>query len=182
MSVGIMFIGRDISPNYEYRASDSKFIKKALSFNGAEGGIRFFEDGCKNLCDYAYWMLLGEMWDERRTGCVALYRWRSLFLSTRKSREVSLMKPSEIRALSKLPDECYVYRARRKDEVDCLSFTLDMQKAGKMAQVRGNNCVHEFLVRKSDIYALILRSKGGEVIILDSSVLTFVGLVSVEVK
>ncbi|HIF9347065.1 TPA: hypothetical protein ACX6RX_003176 [Photobacterium damselae] len=91
------------------------------------------------------------------------------------------MKPSELSAFEQLDDEFTVYRAKRVDETDCIAYTRDINVATNLAVHRGINEIHQYTVNKVFILALFLRRGEEEVIVLDTTTLTLVRTIDIEV-
>lgn len=156
----------DVSPVFRYNRQDHQIIEELLALEGSPQAIVRFSQVCCQLTDYAYWFVLGTLW-VNYSGHSDLNLWRRLFASRRPNRELSLMKPSELKILRALSDKLTAYRAHRPDETDWIAYTLDPVIAGRFARERVVDRVTEYRIRKRDVAALFLRRGEVEVICLD---------------
>lgn len=166
-------IHQDISPNYQWREQDAALGRQLLRLDGKPEAIRYFAAHCKPLTSDAYWFYLGTLW-VNYTGYSDLNLWRHLFSSTRKNRDSSLMKPSELAAFRNLPDPLYALRAHRPGETDWIAYTLSTETAARFAIERGIRSLHLYEIDKADVLCLFLRRGESEILVLDKNKARFV--------
>lgn len=171
----------NLSPLFRYNHSDARIANRILRHWETPAAIRQFARYCDALTDYAYWYLLGTLWVSY-TGWSDLALWRRLFAANRPHRDLSIMKPSELRALDRLPEVVIAYRAHRPGETDWLSYTLDPQKAGMFAVQRGVAEVAVYAVPRRDILALFTRRDESEILVLDGAAITLAGRLPVVIE
>lgn len=156
----------DISPDFVYNATDAAIVRRLTLLAETPRAIVEFDRKCRRLSDYGYWFGLSTLWVSY-TGFSDLRRWKRLFASDRPRRDTSLMKPSELAAWRRLPDEFPAFRAHRADEDDWIAYTLDPTTAARFARERGILEVTEYRIRKADALCLFLRRGESEVLVLD---------------
>lgn len=158
---------QDISQDWKGSTrQERRIIQKILKHEGTGKAIKVFAKECQRLDNYWYWFVLSTLW-VNYSEWSDLSLWKRLFRSDRPNRETSIMKPSELEAFYRLPDEIYAYRAHRPNEQDWIAYTLHPQKAGMFAAQRGVSEVSEYIIQKRDVLALFLRRGEYEVIVLD---------------
>lgn len=163
----------NISPNWKGSTRrERRICQSVLKKEGTPNAIRYFDRHCKDLGDYWYWFLLSTLWVSY-TGHSDLNLWKSLFSSTRKGRDESIMKPDEFKMFKTIPESVTAYRAHRKDETDWIAYTFDHWKAVNFAVKRGVNKITAYKVLKQDIMALFLRRGENELIVLNKSKAVF---------
>lgn len=158
----------DVSPFSVPNPTDSKVITKIMRYEKTGRAIIEFDKHKNKLTDYCYWFMLSTLWVSY-TGWSDLRLWKRLFDSNRPNRKLCIMKPSEVRAFDLLPESFKVYRAKRKDETDCIAYTLDPEIAATWAIKRGMTEFHCYEVNKRDVLALFLRRNEQEIIVLDQN-------------
>jgi hypothetical protein len=158
----------DISPAFRYNPTDSRLMEELLRHEATPLAIVRFSEVCDQLTDYAYWFLLSSLWVSF-SGWSDLGLWKRLFKSRRPNREISLMKPSELKVWRALPNWLTIYRAHRTEETDWIAYTIDPVTAAKFARQRNVDSITEYRVRKRDALALFLRRGEQEVLVLDKS-------------
>lgn len=165
-------IGDDVSPMFVPNETDRDIIREVLELEGRPEAVRFFDKVALELSDYAYWFVLGTLWvADGRNEDLAL--WRRLFRSDRRTRQASLMKPSELKPFRALPGRYRAYRAHRAGETDWISYSLSPAVAIRFALERGIDEVKEYDLRRDDTIALFLRRGEREVIVLEKHRATF---------
>lgn len=127
--------------------------------------FRYFCAHAHELTDHAYWFYLGTLWVSY-SGWSDLKEWRKRFLSGRRLRKTSLMKPSELAVFDKLPKRIKAYRAHRDGETDWISYTLDPMIAARFARERDVSEITEYQLNKRDVLALFLRRDEMELLAL----------------
>ncbi len=157
----------DVSPDFSPSRVDRAIMQQILPHDATPRAIRKFAKLHRNLSDYGYWFLLGTLWVSY-TGHSDINLWRRLFDSPRPNRKTSLMKPSELAALAKLPETLTVYRAHRLGETDWLAYTLEPEKAAFFAMKRNVETVSEYTIARSDALCLFLRRSEAEILALDT--------------
>ncbi|MEO7716323.1 MAG: hypothetical protein ABIY70_08965 [Capsulimonas sp.] len=160
--------GRDISPDFRPSAIDARIASEVLRHEGTPEAIRCFARLSMPLTSYGYWHMLSVLWVSY-TGYSDLGLWKTLFSSSRKNRETSIMKPSEIAALRRLPEQITVYRAHRPGETDWIAYTLNPQTAARFAHERGVSHIRAYVVDRPDVLALFLRRSEHEILALDKT-------------
>lgn len=183
----LLFIGdkrmnTDISPfASKPNIKDDRVIRKVIRHEGTGRAIIEFDKHKNQLSDYCYWFLLGTLWVSY-SGHSDLRMWKRLFSSPRRNRRNCIMKPSELSTFDQLDDEFTVYRAKRVDETDCIAYTQSINVATNLAVHRGINEIHQYTVNKAFVLALFLRRGEEEVIVLDTTKLTLIRTIDIEVK
>lgn len=161
--------GSDISPDFvPGNETDAKIVARVMKFEKTAKAMQEFGRKHHRLSDYGYWFLLGTLWVDY-SGWTPLEDWKRFFSSTRPNRATSLMKPSELISLSKMPTALTVYRAHRPVEQDWIAYTLDPVIALNMAIGRKNDWMGQYEIDKADVLALFLRRGENEVLMLDKS-------------
>lgn len=163
---GGRFVARDVSPKFRPNAFDSRLAMELMTMEGTPQAILHFAEHANELSAYGYWFLLSTLWVSY-SGHSDLGLWRRLFSANRPHRAASIMKPSELTALTALPAALTVFRAHRPGETDWLSYTLSLPVAERFARERQVREVCEYNVEKSDVLALFTRRAGAEVLVLD---------------
>lgn len=163
----------DISSNFVFNFYDSKVAKGLIQRDGTPEAIRYFEENCDGLTDYAYWFFLSTCWVSY-SGWYDLQDWKKLFSSNRPKREKSIMKPSEVKRFKQLPFEIKCYRAHREGETDWISYTTDINVAVKMAIHRDVHEIKEYRVKKKNVLAYFLRRGESEIIVLDKNMVNYI--------
>ena len=118
------------------------------------------------LSDYTYWFFLSTLWVDY-TGYSDLRDWKDMFSSKRPNKEISLMKPSELKAFHDLPNKVIAYRVHRPNETDWIAYTLSLEVALRFARERNADKISVYRIKKRDILALFLRRGEHEIIVLD---------------
>ena len=155
----------DISPDFVYNETDARIGAMLIHVDKTPQAFKTFCAHAHELTNYAYWFYLGTLWVSYN-GWTDLTEWRKRFLSGRRLRKTSLMKPSEVVAFDQLSKRITVYRAHRVGEMDWMSYTLDLTIAARFARERGVNEVAEYQLNKRDVLALFLRRAEAEVLAL----------------
>jgi hypothetical protein len=163
MTLGTM--DTDISPDFVYNEADARIGAMLINLDKTPQAFETFCAHAHELTDHAYWFYLGTLWVSYN-GWTDLAEWRKRFLSGRRLRKTSLMKPSEVVAFERLPKRITVYRAHREGETDWMSYTLDPTIAARFARERGVDEITEHQLLKRDILALFLRRGEAEVLAL----------------
>lgn len=161
-------IQQDVSTAYKFTPRDKELVELIMPHEATPQAIIIFNNHKKEFSNYAYWFVLSTLWVSY-TGYSDLNLWRELFSSTRPNKAISLMKPSELKELAKLPNKLIVYRAHRDNETDNIAYTLDYQTAQRFARERHVDEVKAYRVKKRDVLALFLRRGESEIIVLDKS-------------
>lgn len=170
----------DISPKFSWNYKGALVAKRIIDLAETPEAIKYFSGTCQDLMDYDYWFLLSTLWVSYSSNS-DLNLWKQLFSSTRKNREKSIMKPSELEKFKQLPWFVSIYRAHRPCETDWIAYTLDSLIAARFARERGIDHVVEYRVKKRDILALFLRRGEAEVLVLDKNKINFVREIKVVV-
>ncbi len=155
-------------------------MRQLLPLEVTPEAIKFFVRHSWKLTDYGYWFFLSTLWVSY-TGWSNLGQWRLLFSSDRPKRHTSIMKPSEVLALAKLPPIVTAFRAHRPGEKDWIAYTISPERAAFFAKTRGVEEVSEYRIPLEDILCLFLRRGEFEVLVLDQSRIEFVRKVKIEI-
>ena len=168
----------DISTAFKWQEGDAAFAREILKYEGTPEAIKYFEKRSEQLSDYAYWFFLSTLWVSY-SGQSDINIWRELLSSNRPNKSVSIMKPSELKALGELPSKVTAFRAHRANERDWISYTLDANVAGFFSSERGTSEIKEYRIRKRDITALLLRRGEKEIIVLDKDAAKYVRTIEI---
>ena len=156
LSMALGAMDPDVSPDFSYNVVDARIGAMLVRLEKTAQAFEYFQAYSSQLTDYAYWFYLGTLWVSYN-GWSDLDDWRQAFLSGRRHRKTSLMKPSEVVAFDQLPKHIHAYRAHRPGETDWMSYTLDIDTAKRFAQERGVSEIAEYRLNKRDVLALFLR-------------------------
>lgn len=165
------YFSKDISTAFKFNKTDQKIMSLIIKYEGSPEAIIEFNNLSEELSDYAYWFLLSTLWVSY-TGYSDLNLWKQLFSSKRSNKDISVMKPSELKVLKKLPSKLTLYRVHRPNEIDWIAYTLDIEVAARFALERKVNKITEYKIKKRDVDFLFLRRGESEIIILDKSLVT----------
>lgn len=155
----------NVSTCFKYNETDARLISQLLTTD-SQKSLVFFEENEIYLSDYAYWFLLATMWVDD-SAIASVSTWINLFSAKRANRKLSLMKPNELTMFNKLPNKLTVYRAHSKDEIEWISYTLDLKTAIEFAERKKVAEIVEYKIKKHDCLALFLRREEAEIICLD---------------
>lgn len=156
----------EVSTAFKFNRQDAETLEQLLKYEATPEAIKFFDRVSNRLSDYAYWYGLSTLWVSY-TGFSDLNLWKKLFSSNRPNKEISLMKPYELKVLKAIPNKIDVYRAIRQGETDCIAYTTDIDTVLKFAKERNSLEIEHGRVKKKDVLACFLRRGEYEVIVLD---------------
>lgn len=145
---------------------DYEFNKNILDRAETPEAFKYFIQKHELLSDYNYWFVLSTLWVSY-TGFSDLQMWKKLFSSRRFNKEISLMKPSELKVFHQLPNKVTAYRVHREDETDWIAYTLSLDVALRFAKERKVTKISVYRIKKHELLALFLRRGESEVILLD---------------
>lgn len=156
----------DVSAAFSPNLRDSHIISEMTKLPQNKQ-LEYFILNEMHLTHYVYWFALSSLWvDFGENKDISI--WRQLFSSDRPSRQVCIMKPSELKDFNNLPDELTVFRAYCPAETECISYTLDFAVAMKFALMKPNGIVRAYYVSKRDVIAYFTRRNEHEILVLDS--------------
>lgn len=156
---------KNISPAFKYNKTDAGLIAD-LMLALPEKRIELFQKVADQLTDYAYWFVLSNLWvNDSRIAPIAV--WKEMFSVKRASRDISLMKPDELKRLKELPNKLTVYRLHSKGETDWISYTLNIETAFAFSGIKGGGELVSYQLKKRDCLALFLRRGEAEIICLN---------------
>jgi hypothetical protein len=157
---------RDISLNWNGSTAEERAaLDEILLHEATPFAIIRFTQLQHMLGDYWYWFTLGTLWVSY-SGWSDLNLWKQLFRADRKHRATSLMKPSEYKVFTKLPDRFTAYRSHRPDEKDWISYTLNRDLADRWTAERGGH-TQIYTLKRQHCLALFLRRGEEEILMLD---------------
>lgn len=157
----------DISPLFRPHRESSRLLEaEVLPLAETPDAILRFAEICDGLSDYWYWFTLSTLWVSY-SGWSDLALWRELFRSSRRGRQLAIMKPSELRAFRALPKRVTAWRAHRDGESDWISYTLSPEIAARFARQRGVDTIQAYSLRREDCLALLLRRGENELLMLN---------------
>lgn len=171
---------KDISTAFKPNYKDSEIMRELIWMDGDPKSVEYFDQHSRELTDSAYWFGVSTLW-VGSSNCADLETWKRLFSSNRPNRAISLMKPSELKALKKLPNKINLFRAQQPGETDWIAYSTSPAIAAKFAAMKGISEVSVFRVKKPNIAALFLRRGEYEVIVLDKRTVKEVDVIHMEV-
>lgn len=172
----------NISTAFKFNEQDAKIAEQLLIYEGHPDpeAIHYFAKHCDELTNYGYWFLLSTLWVWGGDVDINLSLWRELLSSNRPDKEISLMKPDELKQLKRLPNKIRVYRASQNDHADGIAYTTDFKIATEFALMNHSEFILTGRVKKPDVTALFLRQVESELIILDKSLIRGIEKISVK--
>lgn len=169
----------DISPDWKgSTAREQQIIERLTKLDGTPRAALFLAKHAHELSDYWYWYCVGVCW-VCYSGFVELGTWRRLFTADRPNRRTSLMKPSELTMLDRLPSEIVAFRAHRPGETDWIAYTMDPGTAARFARKRGIGQIAVYSIAKEAVVALFARRAEAELIVVDSKLARERGVMAV---
>lgn len=170
--------GPDISPAFAWNRMDAEIAAKLVKIDDSPRAIKCFRNNRQYLSNYAFWFYLSTLWVQRTEG-TDLEEWKRYFSSDRPDRDRCIMKPSELRALSALPDVITAYRAHRPGETDWIAYSTSIDAAARFAIQRGVRELSQYSIQKADVLAYFTRRKENELIVLDKARAVMVGTIKI---
>ncbi|WP_246111511.1 hypothetical protein [Weissella muntiaci] len=169
----------DVSTAFKFNAADSEISQKLILYEQTGEAIKYFDAHQDELSDYAYWFFLSTLWVSY-TGFSDLNVWKRLFSSRRPNKSISIMKPSELKALALMPKKLAAFRVHRKNETDWIAYTLSLETAKRFAAERGVTHIDVYEIKKRDITGLFLRRGENEVILVDKKLARHINTLQVK--
>ncbi|QGG61790.1 hypothetical protein LB003_03290 [Loigolactobacillus bifermentans] len=157
---------KDISTAFKPNRKDSEIMSELIKLDGDSKSVEYFDQHSHELTDSAYWFGLSTLW-VGSANCADLETWKRLFSSNRPNRAISLMKPSELKALKKLPNKINLFRAQQPGETDWIAYSTNPAVAARFAVMKNISEISVFRTKKPNISALFLRRNEYEAIVLD---------------
>jgi hypothetical protein len=166
-------MAKNISTAFKFNERDAKISEHLLMYEDQPNpeAIHYFTKHCDELTNYGYWFLLSTLWVWAGDVNADLNFWRKLFSSNRPDKEISLMKPDELKELKSLPNKLTVYRAPASNETDGISYTTDLATVIGFAKRHKSKFIFTGHIKKHDITALFLRRDESELLILDQNLI-----------
>jgi hypothetical protein len=163
-------VKEDISTAFKSNEGDRKIASTFLLYHTPKEQIAYFKEKSSAMSDSFYWFCLSTLWVDDPNGA-DIATWKQMFSVRRSNKEISLMKPSELKALKSLPNKITVYRAQKSDELDWISYTTSLKVLLQFARINRSTRIIRGTVKKRDITALFTRRDESEVLILDKKVI-----------
>ena len=156
----------DVSTAFKFNEGDQKIASTLLLYHTPKEQIAYFKEKSSAMSDSFYWFCLSTLWVDDPNGA-DIATWKQMFSARRSNKEISLMKPSELKTLKSLPNKITVYRAQKPDELDWISYTTSLKVLLQFARINRSTRTIRGTVKKRDITALFTRRDESEVLILD---------------